>query len=280
MLSPSPAPRLVSRDTELTTLFRRSRIFSGLSDEQLQELSRHASWGSVREKSPLGLPNLGASVVYFLISGRAKVCHAMDGTKQPILYFVNQGELIGEQAILFGDLDQDDSVESVEPCQVASLPTKLLRRYVLQEPAFCMDLAELIGRRRLLVEQRIRHTMFLSNRIRVAHLLLDLAEHAGNTGQSAELGMKLSHQDLANLVGSTRETVTVVLGQMQSEGLLTIHRRRITLRDTARLAEEVGRSFGDAIRLDQRAHRQYSGSKSTQRVLSGQTSSPEESRTQ
>ena len=86
--------------------------------------------------------------------------------------------------------------------------------------------------------------MFLSNRDRLTHLLLDLAEQYGRgSNHHFDLSVKLSHQDLANFIGSTRETVTVVLGKMQSEGLLTIRRRRITLRNVSRLAKTVQRNF-------------------------------------
>ena len=86
--------------------------------------------------------------------------------------------------------------------------------------------------------------MFLSNRERLTHLLLDLAEQYGSgTNENFDLAIKLSHQDLANFIGSTRETVTVVLGKMQHEGLLNIRRRKITLRNTKALAESVNRSL-------------------------------------
>jgi len=135
-----------------------------------------------------------------------------------------------------------DYAETIEASLVASMPTSLLRNLVLQEPSFSTALSELISRRRTQMENRIRHLLFLSNRERLVHLLLDLAELYGNgSPRNMELKIKLSHQDLANFVGSTRETVTVVLGKMQSEGLLHVRRRRIILLDTEALARSVDR---------------------------------------
>ena len=80
--------------------------------------------------------------------------------------------------------------------------------------------------------------MFHSNRDRLIHLLVELAEQYGKTvGREIELQIKLSHQDLASVIGSTRETVTVILGQLQAEGSLRLGRRQITLTDIERLAE-------------------------------------------
>ena len=57
------------------------------------------------------------------------------------------------------------------------------------------------------------------------------------TQQGIALGIKLSHQDLASVIGSTRETVTVVLGDLQNENLLTTGRRKITLVEMEKLAQ-------------------------------------------
>jgi DNA-binding transcriptional MocR family regulator len=67
-----------------------------------------------------------------------------------------------------------------------------------------------------------------------------LVEYYGEDIDGAtQLKLKLSHQELANIIGSTRETVTVVLGKLQSEGYLEIARRRIRIKDLPGLAREV-----------------------------------------
>jgi CRP/FNR family cyclic AMP-dependent transcriptional regulator len=82
--------------------------------------------------------------------------------------------------------------------------------------------------------------LFRSNRERLVHLLLELAEQYGRASDGGvELRIKLSHQDLANIIGSTRETVTVVLGELQAEGRLKLGRRKIVLTDITRLADSV-----------------------------------------
>ena len=81
------------------------------------------------------------------------------------------------------------------------------------------------------------HLLFHSNRQRLVHLLLELANDYGRPSpEGVELGVRLSHQDLANIIGSTRETVTVTLGQLQAEGRLRVGRKRIILTDVEGLA--------------------------------------------
>ena len=94
-----------------------------------------------------------------------------------------------------------------------------------------------MGLRRQSVERRLKSLLFRSNRERLVHLLLELAEKYGHpTPEGTLIGIKLSHQDLASMIGSTRETVTVLLGELQAAGDLTIKRRQIILTQLDRLA--------------------------------------------
>ena len=96
-----------------------------------------------------------------------------------------------------------------------------------------------LSRRR--VERRLKSLLFRSNRERLVHLLFDLAEKYGRYTREGEflLGIHLSHQELASIIGSTRETVTLVLGELQAEGSITVVRREIVLSQAGRLAEMI-----------------------------------------
>jgi CRP/FNR family transcriptional regulator, cyclic AMP receptor protein len=107
-------------------------------------------------------------------------------------------------------------------------------------PDVALGVTRLIGLRRKRVERRLKSLLFRSNRERLVHLLLELAEKYGRpTVEGVVLGIKLSHQDLASIIGSTRETVTVLLGELQQEKQLTIQRRRIILTKLERLAASI-----------------------------------------
>jgi CRP-like cAMP-binding protein len=71
-------------------------------------------------------------------------------------------------------------------------------------------------------------------------LLLELVERYGEpVDDGVRLNIKLTHLEMANVIGSTRETVTVVLGQLQAENLIRVVRRQITIVDLEKLASEV-----------------------------------------
>ena len=98
-------------------------------------------------------------------------------------------------------------------------------------------MTKLIGLRRKKIERRLRNLLFRSNRDRLGHLLLELTEQYGKpVVDGVLLDIKLSHQELASIIGVTRETVTTLLGEMQLEGLLKISRQKVVIRNLQRLS--------------------------------------------
>ncbi len=179
--------------------------------------------------------------MFLLASGRAKICHITPEGKQSILAFIEPGELFGELAI-FDSGQRDEYAEAVDGCQVVMIPGDAISELMARHQDISLGITKLIGLRRKRIEQRLKNLLFLSNRERLTHLILELAEQYGRpTASGIELGIKLSHQDLANIIGSTRESVTVVLGELQAAGLIKVGRRKVFIVDADELARSVRR---------------------------------------
>ena len=120
---------------------------------------------------------------------------------------------------------------------VILIPADQMQRLMQSHPDVSLGLTKLIGLRRRRIERRLKHLLFRSNRERLVHLLLELIEQYGTADpRGVAVGIKLSHQDLASSIGSTRESVTVVLGDMQLARLIKVDRRRIVVLDLEGLA--------------------------------------------
>jgi len=171
----------------------------------------------------------------------AKICNLTNDGKQSILAFVEPGELFGELAV-FERETREEYVETVEASTVVMIPTGELQDLVAQNHDAAISLTKMIGLRRHRIERRLKNLLFLSNRERLVHLLLDLAEQFGiDSDEGIRLRIHLAHQEIANLMGSTRETVTILLGQLKDEGLIEVGRKRIVLLDPSQLATDVHR---------------------------------------
>lgn len=218
------------------------QLFEQLTTDDLQEIERRSKARTFPRGTPVYLPLDETNSVFLLASGRVKICHLTPDGKQSILAFIEPGELFGELAMLDTG-PRNEYAESVEKSTIVLIPGEVMQRTMAANAGVTLGVTKLIGLRRRRIEQRLKNLLFLSNRERLTHLLLELAEQYGvreNTG--LRLRIQLSHQDLANVIGSTRETVTVVLGELQQEGLVSLGRRRLVILDLQRLANSVHRN--------------------------------------
>ncbi|HRX78985.1 MAG TPA: Crp/Fnr family transcriptional regulator [Pirellulaceae bacterium] len=218
-------------------------LFEQLADGDLRDIEARSKARTFARGTPIYLPLDDTNAVFLLASGRVKICHLTPDGKQSILAFIEPGELFGELAMLETGGVRNEYAESVEKSTIVLIPGEIMQKTMESNAGLTLGVTKMIGMRRRRIEQRLKNLLFLSNRERLTHLLLELAEQYGvRESAGLRLRIQLSHQDLANVIGSTRETVTVVLGEMQQEGLLSIGRRRIVILDLGRLAGSVQRS--------------------------------------
>jgi CRP-like cAMP-binding protein len=153
--------------------------------------------------------------------------------------FIEPGEIFGEFAVLGGNA-RDEYAEAVLNSQFVLIPKQEMWSLMERYPEVSLGISKIFGFRRRRIERRLRNLLFQSNRKRLIHLLLELMEQYGQRVENGvRLNIKLTHLEMANVIGSTRETVTVVLGQLQAENLIQVVRRQITITDLKRLEAEV-----------------------------------------
>jgi CRP-like cAMP-binding protein len=211
-------------------------LFALLTSEQIERLESRSRSRKYERNSLIYLPTDHSESVLLLTAGRVKIYHLTGEGKQALLAIIDPGELFGELAI-FDSGVREEFAEAMESSTVVMIPGDEIQRLMEAHPNVSLGVTRLMGLRRRSVERRLKSLLFRSNRERLIHLLLELAEKYGRpTPEGTLIGIKLSHQDLASMIGSTRETVTVLLGELQSAGDLTIKRRQIILTQLDRLA--------------------------------------------
>jgi CRP-like cAMP-binding protein len=215
---------------------KRCDLFERLTPQQAQRLERRALVKTFKRRAIIYSPTEPGRSVMVLASGRVKIRDVTPDGKEAILAFIEEGELFGELA-LFGAEPRDEYAVAVENSRILVIPREDLLWLMGQRPDVALSITKLVGLRRKRIENRLRNVLFLSSRERMIRVLLELVEsHGERQGNRGVIGLRLSHQDLASLIGVTRETVTVVLGQLQEEGLIQVQHRRIAVPDWSRLA--------------------------------------------
>ncbi len=215
---------------------KRCGLFEGLTPQEADRLDRCALVRNFRRGSLVYGPTEPGESVLVLAEGRIKIKDLTPDGKETILAFIEPGELFGELALL-DEEPRREYAEAAEPCRVLVLPRDEVQRLLESRPDMVLRLSRLVGLRRRRIETRLRNVLFLSSRERLMRLICELAAAYGvEVGGRCHIRLPLSHQDLASLIGVTRETVTHVLGQLQAEGLVRTRRRKLVVLDHRRLA--------------------------------------------
>lgn len=222
-------------------------LFERLSQDQIAYVEGHSSVKQFGKGNLVYLPTESSDSVFLLLSGRIKLYHITSDGKQALLALIEPGELFGELAILDGG-DRDEYAEAMLKATILRIPGQIIQELMQHHAEVSLGVTKLMGLRRQRVEQRLKSLLFRSNRDRLTHLLLELAEKYGQfTPEGVLINIKLSHQELASIIGSTRETVTVLLGEMQEERSIDIQKRQIILRKAQYLANSINFKLTPAL---------------------------------
>jgi len=222
---------------------KRSGLFGALGEEALRSIESCSRTRDFPARSPILLPEDGNEHLFLVVKGLVKIGRLSREGKAATLSLVEAGEVFGELAV-WGDVDPEQHVEAIEATTLLMIPVAAVGQVMERHPEFIAVLTRMLGLRQRRIERRLANLLFRSHRDRLIHLLLDLAEQFGErVGEGCRIRVRLTHEDLGNLIGSTRESVTVVLGHLRNEGIVTIGRRQVFLTSPGELASQVDRHW-------------------------------------
>lgn len=195
--------------------------------------------------TPLSIPRRGAIFtaggpgkhVYFLETGKIKICQSSHSGSEIILWFCFPGEIFGLAEVSHGG-GRGVSAYACEDSTVLALNRKDFLTYLGTHPdAVMLSMQALSTRLRGLGETVVNLVSDDAN-TRIAKLLLRLAASYGKRVAGAiHLNVPLTHEEIANMAGTTRQTVTTVIGQLRRQGVLSIENRCIQIENEERLTE-------------------------------------------
>jgi CRP/FNR family transcriptional regulator, cyclic AMP receptor protein len=225
--------------SEKIWFLKRCDLFERLTPQQKRRLESTAVMRTFRNHEIIYFPTEPGQSVLVLARGRVKLKALGPEGQETILAFIGEGELFGELALVDSE-PRNEYAEAVEESVVLAVPREDMLWLMSQRAEVALHVTKLLGFRRRRIENRLRNILFRSNRERIVALLQELLEaHGRRDGDAWEIGLALSHQELASLIGATRETVTLTLGRLQYERLIEVRRRRIRVLDREALAAQA-----------------------------------------
>lgn len=230
---------------------KHANLFEQLSAEEIARVESRSRMQVFPRKGIVYLPNDPGHSVYLLTSGRIRLYHVTAEGKETVLAFIDPGEIFGELS-LFGQSQREEFAEAMEKSTVVRIPGDEMQQLMSDRPEIVLQVSRLMGLRRQRIERRLKALLFRSNRDRLVYLLLELAERYGQPSpEGVKIGIRLSHQEMASMIGSTRETVTVLLGELQYARSLIVKRRQIILTNLEQLADVLDEVTPEVERLIQ-----------------------------
>lgn len=224
-------------------------IFADLSPAEVEEIGKAAPMRVYEAGALLYSPHNRIEALFILKGGRIRIFRLSADGRVLSTAIIAPGTIFGEM-VLLGQQMYDNYAEALDEALVCVMNRADVHRFLLSDPRISMRIAEILGRRLKAMEQQYTDAVFKSVPQRIAATLCTLGDRAEGLRRPGRIGggpsqVLLTHEQVAALVGTSRETATKALGDFAEQGLVKLGRGRIVILDRARLAEETGERSGE-----------------------------------
>jgi CRP-like cAMP-binding protein len=152
---------------------------------------------------------------------------------------LSNGEVFGELSLI-GEGKRRDFAYAMETTSACSITVEEMRGLLKDHNSLSLFLMRILGSRVLEMEQRLESLVFKDSRSRIVEFLIELVEKNGQrVGYEWVVRKFITHQEIANLTATSRQTVTTVLNELRNKELLTFNRKRLLVRDREALEKEI-----------------------------------------
>ncbi len=221
----------------MTEWLRSFELFSDLDDEELRELSKYIKVEKYPKKSTIFHEGSQPDSFYLIKSGRVKIIKYSNDGKELILEIISEGEFFGAVAVMKG-FPYPASAIAMEDTELAKISRSSLMKLLDRFPHLMMRLAMDIGERMRGSQEMLKNIALERVESRIASLLLKLSSKMGKkTSDGVLIDMRLTKQDIADMVGTTVETSIRTMSKFKNKGLIKEQKGRIVITDPDRLSE-------------------------------------------
>ena len=217
--------------TVSTTILKSVPLFASFPEEQLRTLVSVVTRRSAPRGSTIMATGDQIDSLYIVISGRLKVMMGDAEGKEVILSLIGPGEFFGEMGLI-DDSPRSASVVTIEACELLSIAKRDFKKCLAENFEMCTAVMRGLVHRLREADRKIGSLALLDVYGRVARLLLDMSEDVN--GQKM-VTKRLPKQDIAKMIGASREMVSRVMKDLQMGGYIEVRGSTIVLRDTIML---------------------------------------------
>ncbi|MFT5165535.1 MAG: CRP/FNR family cyclic AMP-dependent transcriptional regulator [Saprospiraceae bacterium] len=185
------------------------------------------------------LPHKKADHIFIVKEGRVKIGVHSNKGKEVIKKIAVKGEIFGEFFLIGQTVHQDYAI-TMEDTEVYTLSIVELQSLMKNNQVLNLYLMQILGNRLMDMEHRLESLVFKNSRSRIIDFLENLVYRRGQRiGYEMLVRQFFTHQEIANLTETSRQTVTMVLNELRNKNILTFNRRRLLIRNMELLRAEV-----------------------------------------
>ncbi|MEW8957662.1 MAG: Crp/Fnr family transcriptional regulator [Moorella sp. (in: firmicutes)] len=208
---------------------RQIPVFADLSPEELQHIASLALVRRYRKNMYIFMQGEPGDAIYFVKKGAIKLFQVLEDGREKILHFVREGEIFAE-VLLFEGGPYPATAETLEDSEVGIIRNADMERLLSRHGEMAVKIIKVMSRRLRRAQEHIRDLALKGAYGRLASTLLQLARDYGTPrADGVTIELNLSQQELASLIGTSRETVARILSDFKRLGAVGVERQRITI---------------------------------------------------
>jgi CRP-like cAMP-binding protein len=224
--------------TEKIGLLSEVALFAGLSEADMQAIGHATTMTHCVRGQQILAPDDPPDRIHIIKKGRVRVYRMSPDGKQLTLDIYEKGTILGDMGLLGQDRLPEAYAEAIDDGVICTISPDELRRLIERHPIVGVNVIRHLSRRLQSAERELEAMAYQRVDQRLARKLLDLGQRFGVvTERGTLIQARLTQQELAEMIGTTRETLAHTLGDFRRQGLLESEKHNVVIRDAERLAE-------------------------------------------
>lgn len=215
-------------------------LFSIFCPKKTKDFSKKFPIQSYKKNEFIFLPNESSTHVYMIAEGRVKIGAYSDDGKEIIKTVLQEGEVFGELAV-FGEEKRKNYAQAIDgEVKICPITLEEMDNLMRDDKELSLKLSKLVGLRLIKMERKVESLVFKDSRSRIIEYLLELGQEKGQkVGFEVLVKQFFTHQEIAKITATARQTVTTILNELRDENLINFDRRRLLIRDMDNLRRAI-----------------------------------------
>jgi CRP-like cAMP-binding protein len=227
--------------SEKLGLLRELELFAGLADRDIEAIGHATTMTHCRPGQVILSPEDPPDRIHILKKGKVRVYRVTPDGKQLTLDIYEKGTILGDMGLLGQDRLPEAYAETIDAAVICTITPDELRRLIERYPIIGVNIISYLSARLREAERELESMAYQRVGQRLARKLIDLGQRFGvETVRGTLIQARLTQQELAEMIGTTRETLAHTVSDFRRRGLLDTASHQVLIRDAERLAEVAG----------------------------------------